>query len=79
MGSKIIAIFISCYTVKDFQNILLINDNYILLPNFPVVISCLNNEVRYISYIIKSIRLDSLHRLCYQQAQDLKYKLSGLT
>ncbi|KAH1448129.1 hypothetical protein KXX13_004915 [Aspergillus fumigatus] len=79
VGSKIIAIFIGCYAVKDFQNVLLIDDDCILPPNFPVVVSRLNEEVRCIGYTIKSVGPDSSRGSYCQQAQDLEYKLSGLT
>ncbi|GIJ90897.1 hypothetical protein Asppvi_009862 [Aspergillus pseudoviridinutans] len=79
VGSKIIAIFIGCYAVKDFRNVLLIDDDCILPPNFPVVVSRLNEEVRCIGYTIKSVGFDSSLGSYCQQAQDLEYKLSGLT
>ncbi|KAH1590507.1 hypothetical protein KXX34_004832 [Aspergillus fumigatus] len=79
VGSKIIAIFIGCYAVKDIQNVLLIDDDCILPPNFPVVVSRLNEEVRCIGYTIKSVGPDSSRGSYCQQAQDLEYKLSGLT
>ncbi|GFF97710.1 initiation-specific alpha-1,6-mannosyltransferase [Aspergillus udagawae] len=79
VGSKIIAIFIGCYAVKDFRNVLLIDDDCILPPYFPVVVSRLNEEVRCIGYTIKSVGPDSSRGSYCQQAQDLEYKLSGLT
>ncbi|GAQ12131.1 hypothetical protein ALT_9452 [Aspergillus lentulus] len=79
VGSKIIAIFIGCYAVKDFRNVLLIDDDCILPPNFPVVVSRLNEDVRCIGYTIKSVGPDSSLGSYCQQAQDLEYKLSGLT
>ncbi|GFF34151.1 initiation-specific alpha-1,6-mannosyltransferase [Aspergillus udagawae] len=79
VGSKIIAIFIGCYAVKDFRNVLLIDDDCILPPNFPVVVSRLNEEVRCIGYTIKSVGPDASRGSYCQQAQDLEYKLSGLT
>jgi glycosyltransferase involved in cell wall biosynthesis len=79
VGSKIIALFIGCYAVKDFRNVLLIDDDCILPPNFPVVVSRLNEQVRCIGYTIKSVGPDSSLGSYCQQAQDLEYKLSGLT
>ncbi|KAF7121772.1 hypothetical protein CNMCM5793_009325 [Aspergillus hiratsukae] len=79
VGSKIIALFIGCYAVKDFRNVLLIDDDCILPPNFPVVVSRLNDQVRCIGYTIKSVGPDSSLGSYCQQAQDLEYKLSGLT
>ena len=79
VGSKIIALFIGCYAVKDFRNVLLIDDDCILPPNFPVVVSRLNEQVRCIGYMIKSVGPDSSLGSYCQQAQDLEYKLSGLT
>ncbi|RHZ59279.1 glycosyltransferase family 2 protein [Aspergillus thermomutatus] len=79
VGSKIIAIFIGCYAVKDFGHVLLIDDDCILPPNFPVAVSRLNQQVRCIGYTIKSVGRDSSPGSYCQQAQDLEYKLSGLT
>ncbi|KAJ6118341.1 glycosyltransferase like family 2-domain-containing protein [Penicillium samsonianum] len=78
VGSKIVALFIGCYAVKHFRYVLLIDDDCILPPNFPVVVSRLTNHVRCIGYTIKSVSSDSLKGSYCQQAQDLEYKLAGL-
>ncbi|KAF5862699.1 hypothetical protein ETB97_011240 [Aspergillus alliaceus] len=78
VGSKIVAIFIGCHAVKSFRHVLLIDDDCILPPNFPVVVSRLSDKVRCIGYTIKSVSPDSTKGSYCQQAQDLEYKLAGL-
>ncbi|EAW13670.1 glycosyltransferase family 2 protein [Aspergillus clavatus NRRL 1] len=78
VGSKIIALFIGCYAVKQFRHVLLIDDDCILPPNFPIVAARLTGKVRCIGYTIKSVGRDSSLGTYCQQAQDLEYKLSGL-
>ncbi|KAF7585611.1 hypothetical protein BBP40_010480 [Aspergillus hancockii] len=78
VGSKIVAIFIGCHALKSFRHILLIDDDCILPPHFPVVVSRLTDKVRCIGYTIKSVSTDSSKGSYCQQAQDLEYKLAGL-
>ncbi|GCB23393.1 hypothetical protein AAWM_06278 [Aspergillus awamori] len=78
VGSKIIALFVGCYAAKRFRYALLIDDDCILPPNFPVVVSRLSDTVRCIGYTIKAVAADSLPGTYCQQAQDLEYKLAGL-
>jgi hypothetical protein len=59
VGSKIVAVFVGCYAVKHFRYVLLIDDDCILPPNFPVVVSRLTDHVRCIGYTIKSVNSDS--------------------
>ncbi|KAE8167521.1 glycosyltransferase like family 2-domain-containing protein [Aspergillus tamarii] len=78
VGSKIVAIFIGCHAVKSFRHVLLIDDDCILPPHFPVAVSRLNQQVRCIGYTIKSVGSNSRLGSYCQQAQDLEYKLAGL-
>ncbi|KAE8141599.1 glycosyltransferase like family 2-domain-containing protein [Aspergillus pseudotamarii] len=78
VGSKIVAIFIGCHAVKSFRHVLLIDDDCLLPPHFPVAVSRLNQQVRCIGYTIKSVGSDSRLGSYCQQAQDLEYKLAGL-
>ncbi|KAE8313916.1 glycosyltransferase like family 2-domain-containing protein [Aspergillus transmontanensis] len=78
VGSKIVAIFIGCHAVKSFRHVLLIDDDCILPPHFPVVVSRLTHKVRCIGYTIKSVGANSQPGSYCQQAQDLEYKLAGL-
>ncbi|PYI04384.1 glycosyl transferase [Aspergillus sclerotiicarbonarius CBS 121057] len=78
VGSKIIALFIGSYATKNFRYVLLIDDDCILPPHFPVVISRLTDTVRCIGYTIKAVATDSSLGTYCQQAQDLEYKLAGL-
>ncbi|KAE8374151.1 glycosyltransferase like family 2-domain-containing protein [Aspergillus bertholletiae] len=78
VGSKLVAIFIGCHAVKSFCHILLIDDDCILPPHFPVVVSRLTLKVRCIGYTIKSVGPGSQPGSYCQQVQDLEYKLAGL-
>ncbi|KUI56639.1 hypothetical protein VP1G_04025 [Cytospora mali] len=78
VGSKIVAQFVGCYAAKGFKNVLLIDDDCALPPNFPVVSDRLSDTVRSIGYTIKSVGPNSSKGTWCQQAQDLEYKISGL-
>ncbi|ORY61747.1 nucleotide-diphospho-sugar transferase [Pseudomassariella vexata] len=78
VGSKIVAQFVGCYAAKGFENVLLIDDDCALPPNFPVVSDRLKGNVQSIGYTIKSVGPDSSKGTWCQQAQDLEYKISGL-
>ncbi|KAL5355391.1 glycosyltransferase like family 2-domain-containing protein [Aspergillus floccosus] len=78
VGSKIVALFVGCYAAKAFRYLLLIDDDCILPPNFPVVTGRLTDQVQCIGYTIKSVGADSSRGTYCQQAQDLEYKLAGL-
>lgn len=78
VGSKIVAQFVGCYAAKGFKNVLLIDDDCALPPNFPVVSERLTDKVRSIGYTIKSVGPESSKGTYCQQAQDLEYKISGL-
>lgn len=78
VGSKIVAQFVGSYAAKGFKNVLLIDDDCALPPNFPVVSDRLTGTVKSIGYTIKSVGPDSSKGTWCQQAQDLEYKISGL-
>lgn len=78
VGSKIVAQFVGCYAAKGFKNVLLIDDDCALPPNFPIVSERLTEKVRSIGYTIKSVGPNSSKGTYCQQAQDLEYKISGL-
>ncbi|KAJ5665039.1 uncharacterized protein N7477_007487 [Penicillium maclennaniae] len=78
VGSKIVAQFAGCYAAKGFENVLLIDDDCALPPNFPIVADRLKGKVKCIGYTIKSVGPDSSKGTFCQQAQDLEYKMSGL-
>ncbi|KAJ5549715.1 hypothetical protein N7535_002348 [Penicillium sp. DV-2018c] len=78
IGSKIVAQFVGCYAAKDFVNAVLIDDDCLLPPNFPVVSNRLKGTVKCIGYTIKSVGPDSSKGTFCQQAQDLEYKMSGI-
>lgn len=74
-----VAQYVGCYSAKGFKNVLLIDDDCALPPNFPVVSDRLTDQIKCIGYTIKSVGPPENKRgtLC-QQAQDLEYKISGL-
>ncbi|KAH6653844.1 glycosyl transferase [Truncatella angustata] len=78
VGSKIVAQYVGCYKAKRFENVLLIDDDCALPPNFPVVSDRLTGGVESVGYTIKSVGPNSSKGTWCQQAQDLEYKLSGL-
>jgi len=78
IGSKIVAQYVGCYAAKGFKNVLLIDDDCALPPNFPIVGTRLTDHVKCIGYTIKSVGPNSSRGTLCQQAQDLEYKISGL-
>jgi len=78
IGSKIVAQYVGCYASKGYTNVLLIDDDCALPPNFPIVSDRLTGKVKVIGYTIKSVGPDSSKGTMCQQAQDLEYKISGL-
>lgn len=78
IGSKIVAQFVGCYAAKDFENAVLIDDDCLLPPNFPIVSDRLKGNVKCLGYTIKSVGLNSSKGTYCQQAQDLEYKMSGI-
>ncbi|EMC96347.1 glycosyltransferase family 2 protein [Baudoinia panamericana UAMH 10762] len=78
IGSKLVAQFVGCYAAKHFENVLIIDDDCSLPPNFPIVSDRLKGKVGCIGYTIKSVGPDSTKGTLCHQAQDLEYKLSGL-
>lgn len=78
VGSKIVAQFAGCYAAKGFDNVLLIDDDCALPPNFPIVSDRLKGQIKCIGYTIKSVGPESSKGTWCQQAQDLEYKMSGL-
>lgn len=78
VGSKIVAQFVGCYAAKGFKNVLLIDDDCALPPNFPIVSDRMTPMIKCIGYTIKSVGPESSRGTLCQQAQDLEYKLSGI-
>ncbi|OJJ45120.1 hypothetical protein ASPZODRAFT_134543 [Penicilliopsis zonata CBS 506.65] len=78
VGSKIIAQFVGCYAASRFANVLLIDDDCLLPPSFPVVSDRLVGRVQCVGYTIKSVGPNSSRGTWCQQAQDVEYKISGL-
>ncbi|KAL8953330.1 MAG: hypothetical protein Q9222_000792 [Ikaeria aurantiellina] len=78
LGSKVIAQFVGCYVARRFPHVLLIDDDCLLPPNFPIVSDRLRGNVKCIGYIMKATGPNGSKGTLCQQAQDLEYKLSGL-
>jgi hypothetical protein len=78
VGSKIVAQFVGCYAAKGFKNVLLIDDDCALPPNFPIVSDRMTPKIKCIGYTIKSVGPESSRGTLCQQAQDLEYKISGI-
>ena len=78
IGSKIVAQYVGCYVVKRFPYVLLIDDDCLLPPNFPIVTDRFTSSVKCIGYTIKSVGPNSSRGTLCQQAQDIEYKISGI-
>ncbi|KAL8868234.1 MAG: hypothetical protein Q9174_005122, partial [Haloplaca sp. 1 TL-2023] len=78
IGSKIVAQFVGCYVSKRFPYVLLIDDDCLLPPNFPIVTDRIKGKVLCIGYTIKSVGPNSSKGTLCQQAQDVEYKISGI-
>ncbi|KAH0343723.1 glycosyl transferase, partial [Aureobasidium melanogenum] len=78
VGSKIVAQFVGCYAARGFKNVLLIDDDCALPPNFPIVSDRMTPMIKCIGYTIKSVGPESSRGTLCQQAQDLEYKISGI-
>lgn len=78
IGSKIVAQFVGCYVSKQFPYTLLIDDDCLLPPNFPIVTDRIRGTILCIGYTIKSVGPGSSRGNLCQQAQDVEYKLSGI-
>lgn len=86
IGSKIVAQYVGCYVARQFPFCLLIDDDCLLPPEFPVVIDRLQpdpktgraSRIKCLGYTITSIGANHTKGTWCQQAQDLEYKLSGL-
>lgn len=78
IGSKIVAQYVGCYVAKRFPYVLLIDDDCLLPPNFPIVTERFSSSVKCIGYTIKSVGPNSSKGTLCQQAQDVEYKMSGI-
>jgi hypothetical protein len=80
IGSKIVAQYVGCYVAKDFPYVLMVDDDCILPPNFPIKSDLMRSNPRIgcVGYTIKSTGPNSSKGTLCQQAQDLEYKLSGI-
>ena len=70
--------FVGCYVSKRFPYVLLIDDDCLLPPNFPVVTDRIRGNTMCVGYTIKSVGPNGSKGTLCQQAQDVEYKISGL-
>ena len=82
MGSKIIAQFVGCFVAKDYPNVLLIDDDCLLPPNFPIVTDRIRGRVKVVGYTIKSTGPNSskgtlCQQVCADSPQILERKLTN--
>jgi hypothetical protein len=83
-GSKITAEFVGVMLAKEFKDCLLIDDDVHLPSNMPIVTDRISSSREHgstvcVGYSIKSTGPDGSKGTFIQQAQDLEYKLSGLS
>lgn len=83
IGSKIVAQFVGTYAAYKFQYVLMIDDDCLLPPAFPIVSSRIQpgtkaGLVKCVGYTIKATGPNSSKGTVVQQLQDLEYKLSGM-
>lgn len=79
IGSKIVAQYVGSHVIRHlFPHVLLIDDDCLLPPNFPVVTDRLRGAVKCLGYTLTSVGVNGSRGTWCQQAQDLEYKLSGL-
>ncbi|KAI4134098.1 MAG: hypothetical protein LQ341_006084, partial [Variospora aurantia] len=72
IDSKMVAQFVGCYVAKQFRNMLLIDDDCLLPPNFPIVTDRFTLSVKCVGYTIKSVGTSSSKGTLSQQAQDVE-------
>lgn len=83
-GSKITAEFVGVMLAKEFKYCLLIDDDVHLPANMPIVTDRISSSREHgstvcVGYSLKSTGPDGSKGTFIQQAQDLEYKLSGLS
>ncbi|KAL8704707.1 MAG: hypothetical protein Q9201_002131 [Fulgogasparrea decipioides] len=64
--------------IFQFPYVLLIDDDCLLPPNFPIVTDRIRGKTLCIGYTIKSVGPNSSKGTLCQQAQDVEYKISGI-
>lgn len=84
IGSKITAEFVGVMLAKDFKYAMLIDDDVHLPADLPIVTNRIKSDRKpgstvCIGYTIQSTGPDGTRGTLVQQAQDLEYKLSGLS
>lgn len=84
IGSKITAEFVGVMLAKEFKYCMLIDDDVHLPANMPIVTDRISSNRKHgstvcVGYSIKSTGPDETKGTFIQQAQDLEYKLSGLS
>jgi len=83
IGSKIVAQFVGTYAAYKFQYVLMIDDDCLLPPAFPIVSDRIQpgnkrGAIKCVGYTIKATGPNGSKGTIVQQLQDLEYKLSGM-
>lgn len=84
IGSKITAEFVGVMLAKEFKYAMLIDDDVHLPPNLPIVTDRIKSDRKHgstvcVGYTLRSTGPNETPGTFIQQAQDLEYKLSGLS
>lgn len=79
VGSKIVAEFVGVFLAKKYKYCLLIDDDVHLPPNLPIVTNRINGKTACVGYSIKSTGANGSKGTVFQQAQDVEYKLAGMS
>ncbi|KAH8888429.1 hypothetical protein GQ53DRAFT_783587 [Thozetella sp. PMI_491] len=79
VGSKIVAEFVGVQISKKYKYCMLIDDDCLLPADMPLPTDRFKDNVACIGYTIKSVGENSSRGTLIQQAQDIEYKLAGLS
>lgn len=79
IGSKIVAEFVGVYLAKDYKYCLLTDDDVHLPANLPIVVDRIKGKTACVGYTIKSTGANGSAGTVFQQAQDIEYKLAGIS
>ena len=79
VGSKIVAEFVGVHIATQYKYCMLIDDDVLLPADLPLPVHRFVDNVACIGYTIESVGENSSRGTWIQQAQDLEYKLAGMT
>ena len=79
IGSKITAEFVGVHLAKKYKYCLLTDDDVHLPPNLPLPTDRITGNTACVGFTIKSTGANGSRGTLIQQAQDMEYKLAGLS